>query len=143
MNGIYTWQRGFPLTVTAQDLGGVLDTFGTNRADLVGDPTPSGFNPDINKWFNTAAFSQPALGQFGTVGRNTLRGPRTNNWDLALFKNFELPKSMRLQFRLESFNALNHPQFNAPDTGVSSPRFGIIGSAKPGRINQLGIKFLF
>ena len=143
VNGIYTWQHGFPLTVTAQDLGGVLDTFGTNRADLVGDPTPSGFNPDINKWFNTAAFSQPALGQFGTVGRNTLRGPSTNNWDLALFKNFELPKSMRLQFRLESFNALNHPQFNAPDTDVSSPRFGIVGSAKPGRINQLGIKFLF
>ena len=46
VNGIYTWQRGFPITVTAQDLGGVLDTFGTNRADLVGDPNPCGFNPE-------------------------------------------------------------------------------------------------
>ena len=44
VNGIYTWQRGFPITVMAQDLGGVLDTFGTNRADVVGDANPSGFN---------------------------------------------------------------------------------------------------
>ena len=38
VNGIYTWQRGFPITITAADLGGLNDTFGTNRADLVGDP---------------------------------------------------------------------------------------------------------
>src|SRR6185295_8033562 len=112
VNGIYTWQHGFPITVTAQDLGGVLDTFGTNRANLVGDPKTS--DPTIDKWFNTAAFAQPALGQFGDVGRNTMRGPTTNNWDLALFKNFDLPKDMKLQFRLESFNAFNHPQFDAP-----------------------------
>jgi hypothetical protein len=143
VNGIYTWQRGFPITVTAVDIGGVLDTFGSNRADVVGDANPGGFNQSIDKWFNTSAFSQPAFGQFGNVGRNTLRGPGVNNWDLALFKNFDLPKSMRLQFRLESFNALNHPQFNGPDANVASPRFGVIGSARPGRINQLGLKFLF
>ena len=38
VNGIYTWQRGFPLTITAADVGGLNDTSGTNRADLVGDP---------------------------------------------------------------------------------------------------------
>ena len=38
LNGIYTWQHGFPITITAADLGGLNDTFGTNRADLVGDP---------------------------------------------------------------------------------------------------------
>jgi hypothetical protein len=143
VNGIYTWQRGFPITVTAQDLGGVLDTFGTNRANLVGDPNPSGFNRSIEQWFNTAAFAQPELGQFGSVGRNTLRAPNINNLDFALFKNFELPRSMKIQFRLESFNTFNHPQFNPPDANVSSTRFGVIGSARPGRINQLGLKFLF
>jgi len=143
VNGIYTWQRGFPITVTANDLGGVLDTFGTNRGNLVGNPSPSGFNPSIEQWFNTAAFAQPVLGQFGTVGRNTMRAPNTNNLDFALFKNFDLPRSMKIQFRLESFNTFNHPQFNAPDTSVASPRFGVIGSAKPGRINQLGLKFIF
>jgi hypothetical protein len=38
VNGIYTLQRGFPLTITAADAGGLNDRFGTNRADLVGDP---------------------------------------------------------------------------------------------------------
>jgi hypothetical protein len=40
INGIYTWQHGFPLTIVAADRGGLNDTFGTNRADLVGDPNP-------------------------------------------------------------------------------------------------------
>ena len=72
-----------------------------------------------------------------------MRAPNTNNLDFALFKNFELPGTMRIQFRLESFNAFNHPQFYAPNTSVFSPRFGVIGSAKSGRINQLGLKFIF
>ena len=136
VNGIYTWQRGFPITVTAQDLGGVLDTFGTNRADVVGDANPSGFNRSNDQWFNTAAFAQPALGNFGTVGRNTLRAPNINNLDFALFKNFELPGTMRLQFRIESFNAFNHPQFFAPEYGrffaaVRRDRFGQTGTNQP------------
>jgi hypothetical protein len=141
VNGIYTWQHGFPLTVTAADEGGVLDTFGTNRANLVGDPDSG--DRSINKWFNTAAFAQPALGEFGNSGRNILRGPGINNFDLALFKNFELPRNMRLQFRLESFNAFNHPQWSSVNTNVTSPQFGVITGARPGRINQLGFKFLF
>ena len=60
VNGIYTWQRGFPLTITAADLGGLNDTFGTNRADLVGDPNVG--ERTVNRWFNTAAFAQPAPG---------------------------------------------------------------------------------
>ncbi len=141
VNGIYTWQHGFPLTVTAADEGGVLDTFGTNRANLVGDPNSG--DRSINRWFNTAAFAQPALGEFGNSGRNILRGPGINNLDFALFKNFELPRNMRFQFRLESFNAFNHPQWNGVNTDVNSPQFGVITGARPGRINQLGFKFLF
>ena len=38
VNGIYTWQRGFPITIQASDLGGLNDAVGTNRADIVGDP---------------------------------------------------------------------------------------------------------
>jgi hypothetical protein len=141
LNGIYTWQRGFPLTVTAADLGGLNDSVGTNRADLVGDPGTGGHT--IEKWFNTAAFAQPAAGSFGTSGRNILRGPNVNNLDLALFKNFTLVGRTRLQFRLESFNVLNHTQFNSVDTSLTSSTFGVVNGARPGRINQLGLKVLF
>lgn len=141
LNGIYTWQRGFPLTVTAADLGGLNDSFGANRANLVGDPDSGG--QSILRWFNTAAFAQPAAGTFGTSGRNILRGPGLNNLDLALFKNFTVTGRTRLQFRLESFNALNHTQFNSVNTNLTSPTFGVVNGARAGRINQLGLKVLF
>jgi hypothetical protein len=143
VNGIATFQRGFPITIQANDADGLNDSFGTNRADQVGDPYPSGFNRSINAWFNTAAFAQPLPGRFGSIGRNTLRGPGINNFDLALFKNVELPGATRLQFRFESFNAFNHTQFNGPEVNVASQNFGRILSARPGRINQLGLKFIF
>src|SRR6185436_16550044 len=60
MNGIYTWQRGFPITIQAADLGGLNDAVGTNRADLVGDPNSG--ERSVNRWFNTSAFAQPAFG---------------------------------------------------------------------------------
>ena len=110
VNGIYTWQHGFPITITAADLGGLNDTFGTNRADLVGDPSVD--ERKVDQWFNTAAFRQPAAGALGNLGRNTERGPGVNNFDLALFKNFSFTHGMRVQFRLESFNAFNHTQFS-------------------------------
>jgi hypothetical protein len=141
MNGIYTWQRGFPLTVTAADLGGLNDAVGVNRADLVGDPSVS--NPSIERWFNTAAFAQPAAGSYGTSGRNILRGPGVNNLDLALFKNFDLTHGMRLQFRFESFNVLNHTQFSAVTTDLTQANFGVVTSTRAARINQLGLKFIF
>ena len=143
VNGIATFQRGFPITITAADAGGLNDSFGTNRADIIGDPYPGGFNKSIDAWFNTAAFAQPAPGSFGSVGRNTLRAPGINNLDLALFKNFDLARGSRVQFRFESFNTFNHAQFNAPIVNIADSRFGRITSARPGRINQIGLKLLF
>ena len=141
VNGIYTWQRGFPVTIIAADLGGLNDTFGTNRADLVGDPNIG--EPTVARWFNTAAFAQPAAGALGNLGRNTERGPGVNNLDLALFKNFTVTRGIRLQFRLESFNVLNHTQFAAVSTNLAASNFGVVTAARPARINQLGLKVLF
>ena len=141
MNGIYTWQHGFPITITAADLGGLNDTFGTNRADLVGDPSVD--KRTVDRWFNTSAFKQPAAGALGNLGRNTERGPGVHNFDLALFKNFPFSHNVRLQLRLESFNAFNHTQFSGVGTDLASSTFGVVTSARSARINQLGVKLLF
>jgi hypothetical protein len=142
VNGIATFQKGFPLTITAADTGGLLDTFGTNRANIVGDPN-SGATGTVSSWFNTSAFAQPAAGTFGDSGRNIIRAPGINNFDLSLFKNFAITERLRFQFRLESFNAFNHTQFRGVQTNFTSPQFGQITSTRDARINQLGMKFIW
>jgi len=89
------------------------------------------------------AFAQPALGSFGNSGRSILRGPGINNLDLGFFKNFFLPKDAVLQFRVEAFNALNHPQWSGVSQNITSANFGVVTSARPGRIVQLGAKILW
>jgi len=141
LNSIVTFQRGFPYSIYAQDLGGLLDDY-SNRAALVGNPN-SGFTRSIAEWFNTAAFAQPPGGVIGTSGRNILRGPGINNWDASLFKTFEFREGVRLQMRLESFNTFNHTQWGGPDHNTADPQFGQITSARDGRINQVGLKLNF
>jgi hypothetical protein len=140
INGIYLLQGGFPISVFAADVGGVLDSFGTNRANIVGDIHAGGGT--VEQWFNTAAFAQPALGQFGNSGRSILRGPGINNLDLSLFKMFSAGPTT-LQFRIEAFNALNHPQFLNVAQNITAANFGVVTSARPGRIVQLGLKVLW
>jgi hypothetical protein len=54
-----------------------------------------------------------------------------------------LGRGMRLQFRLESFNAFNHTQFSGVSTNIANANFGVVTSARAARINQLGVKFIF
>ncbi len=140
VNGIATFQSGFPLTVTAADAGGLNDTFGTNRADLVGTAK---LNKTLDQWFTTSAFKQPAPGFLGTSGRSILRAPGINNWDTGLFKNFAITEKLNFQFRFESFNAFNHTQWGVPVRSVADPNFGKILSTRAARINQLGAKIVW
>ena len=75
INGIVTYQTGFPFSINAIDPGGVNQTFG-NRANVSSDPT-KGFDKSRTQWFNTSVFSQPTIdipGQdgFGNSGRNLI-----------------------------------------------------------------------
>ncbi|MEW5977870.1 MAG: carboxypeptidase-like regulatory domain-containing protein [Acidobacteriota bacterium] len=142
VNGIVTFQGGFPMTIAAADVGGLNDTFGTNRADLVGDPKAN-LTPTADKWFNTDAFKQPAAGFLGNSGRGILNLPGINNWDTGLFKNFRISERMNLQFRFESFNAWNHTQWGNPNRNRADSRFGRILSTRDARINQIGLKLLW
>jgi hypothetical protein len=53
-----------------------------------------------------------------TVGRNAVRGPGFAQWDLSMMKNFALTERLKLQFRADLFNLLNHPNFYQPDGGI-------------------------
>jgi hypothetical protein len=106
------------------------------------------FHQTRYQWFNTSVFSQPRIdipGQsgLGTSGRNIITAPGIANFDLSAFKNVAITERIRWQLRLEAFNAFNHTQFGYPDSFVTSPTFGVIGSARAGRVIQYGTKIIF
>ena len=92
---------------------------------------------DGNFWFNPAAFARPAAGTFGNAPRNLLYNPGEQQWDIALFKNFGLGGTRRVQLRGEFFNFPNHPNWgtlaNVAQTGtvnsapVADPTSGNFG----------------
>ena len=80
--------------------------------------------------------------------RNTLRGPHQTNVDLAVAKTTAITERVNLEFRVEYFNALNHPEFAIPDTNPNSPTFGQITSTgtfrgPAPRIGQLAARLTF
>jgi Carboxypeptidase regulatory-like domain/TonB dependent receptor len=150
-NGITTFMSGTPFTVyDSQDVdlqGGApeISGFSSNRPDLVGNPNSGPRTPQ--EWFNTSAFQRldpvAQAGQFGNEGRNVVTGPPYQQWDFSVFKNIPIKESKSIQFRAEFFNVFNHANFRLPDNDISSPTFGQITEALPGRLVQLALKFLF
>jgi hypothetical protein len=142
LTGIVYAKSGFPLSISP--VSNNTNSFGGNqRPNLVGNPRPA--NQTINNWINPAAFAQPAAFTFGNAPRNleNLRAPRYNDWDMGIQKWWDFSESKRLQFRIEMFNALNHPNFFAPDTNLGDSSFGKISQAYPSRDVQAAMKFYF
>ena len=81
--------------------------------------------------------------RYGNSTRNSLIGPGVANMDFSANKNFRITESMGLEFRFESYNASNHPNWNPPSTSLTSPQYGRIISARAMRINQFALKFNF
>jgi hypothetical protein len=136
-NSIDTFQSGSPFSVNSgtntEGSGG-----GTQRANLIGNPSVS--NPGPSLWFNPAAFAAPAAYTYGNSGRNILVGPGTNQIDLSLFKIVPLPwrEGMRVEFRAEVFNLLNHPQFDNPNESGATAGAATIGVAGAGTLTYAG-----
>jgi len=155
-SGILSLRTGYPLTISEgnSSFGSLSGTF-AGRADLTSIPVTTTSNHDAIwhvGYFNQSAFTHPALGTFGTEGRNSgaLRSPGFANYDAMLSKQFPLREKMQLQFRFETYNSLNRVNFcAAPDLNVSSATFGRTTSTGSGldnctpRMLQFGMKFMF
>ncbi len=95
------------------------------------------------RWFNTAAFAPPPPFTFGNTGRNIVLAPGQFTLDFSLAKNFAFSERHRIQFRAESFNTPNHPNFGLPNATAGASGFGTITSASPGRQIQFALKYIF
>jgi Carboxypeptidase regulatory-like domain len=86
------------------------------------------------KALNPAAFTSPPLNpaglptRQGNLGRNTLRAFGLTQWNFAAHKEFSIVEAVKLQFRAEMFNVLNHPNFGPYDVTFNpaspDPYFG-------------------
>ena len=147
LNGITTFHTGVPLGLnTATNT--LNDNGGAQRPNWTGaNPNGSGPIADrLNQYFNTSAFSLPAPYTFGNTARllSNLRGPGAANVDLSLGKNIRIGEPLVLQFRFETFNAFNRPQFGLPGTAIGSPTAGVISTqANTPRDIQFALKLLF
>uniref|UniRef100_Q01NB5 TonB-dependent receptor n=1 Tax=Solibacter usitatus (strain Ellin6076) TaxID=234267 RepID=Q01NB5_SOLUE len=157
--GIVTMQTGVPGTLS---IGGV-DNAATSDGgyDRPNSTGASVFAPNRtpSRWLNPAAFTEAPPGFFGSVGRDTIEGPGIFNFDMEVHKQFHMPyrESHVLQFRLEAFNVLNHPNWGMPNLNILSgaafpgqpgtnahQNFGVInGTQTAMRQLQIGLKYSF
>ena len=142
LNGILSTWSGFPFTVTS-GVDNARTGTGGQRADLVGNPTLPGDrsrDEQVNQWLNPSAFQVNALNTYGTLGRNTFRGPGSASLDGGLFKTFAITERFRATFRFEAFNSLNRVNLQAPSASVTSANFMRTTSAYDPRILQLALR---
>lgn len=142
LDGIFHARTGFPITVLNTDYSMGLSFANVFRPDLV--PGQSIWLNDSSapggRRLNTQAFAPTSDLVQGNMGRNAIAGFGMCQIDLALRRDFRLADKGSLQFRIEAFNALNHPSFADPLRFLSSPLFGqsvsmlnmMLGTGSPG-----------
>jgi len=140
LNTILVAQAGRPetplLTGDQSETGAFSD-----RPNLTGDPNTGPKTPD--EWFNVNAFQLQPLGQFGNAPRGVITGPGYASLDLGLAKFTPISERLNLEFRAESFNLLNRPNFDLPNRQFGTQTFGEIFSANDPRELQFALKLHF
>ncbi|MGH9644008.1 MAG: TonB-dependent receptor domain-containing protein, partial [Terriglobales bacterium] len=150
-------QSGQPFTLNyscEDDFSGGGDCF--DRPDVVGPIVYHKRNPanyiDLSAFampcdyngggvFGFASDCVPGTRHYGNLGRNSLVGPTYKQWDLAIYKDTAIGERMKVQFRAEFFNLLNHPNFSSPllPAFIADPASNLAPSCGCGfQLNQAG-----
>ncbi|MCC6540113.1 MAG: TonB-dependent receptor [Bryobacterales bacterium] len=146
MNSIITMQSGLPLAISANNTAGLYGARTQPNSAGRSGSKDGRVQDRLNAYFDPTAYSQPAAFTFGNLARflPDVRSDMIRNFDLSLFKEFQVREKTTLQFRAEFFNAFNTPVFGSPNTSVTSNQFGVITSqANSPRQVQFGLKLLF
>jgi hypothetical protein len=160
---VSTLTSGAPFTIYSGIQQTGLGTNNTDRPDQVDRPVLSTTRDVREDYFgkgadNPSFFSIPIgidggtgpnSGRFGTLGRNTFRGPGFHNFDISILKSIPLgrldnPSGPNLQFRAEFFNLFNLVNFGLPANIVGGSGFGLISrTTGPSRQIQFSLKFVY
>ena len=160
---ITTFTTGPPFTVYSGIQQTGAGAGGTDRPDLIAMPDFStsrttredyfGRGADNSSFFliptNVPGGTGPNQGRFGTLGRDTFRGPGFHNFDMAMIKDTPFGKRGNrelgvLEFRAEFFNVFNIVNFGLPSNTVRGSGFGIIShTAGSSRQIQFSLKLIY
>jgi hypothetical protein len=141
---ILAMQTGFPFTVVDNQDTANNGEGGYQRPSIIGNPNLPTSQRTAARWFDTSMFVLPAPYTFGNLGRNTLQGPGLLSWDFSMTKEFATREKQYLEFRFESFNFANHPNFSLPSASFPSAALGTItGTATKMREIQFALKYVF
>jgi hypothetical protein len=151
---IFTAASGSPFNETdGSDVS--LSAVSSDRPNMVGNPLTAGqvaANPTCNAptaigteraYFNPCAFMLQPAGTFGNEGRNVLFGPGHYNLDTAIWRSFRVRERIRLDFRGEAFNILNHAWWANPSASMSATSGLITAAGNSPRILQVAMKLVF
>ncbi len=153
ISGLPTWQTGFPYYANTTAYGAGYATLApaillnNHTSDVNSSPHKDPTSGRLMNFKDTAAAAADFTGPDGLVlgQRNELRGPHYGNIDLGVGKTFPLAsENYRLVFRADAFNAFNHPNFNSPNSNLTSSSFGRITSmSAASRVLQGALRFEF
>jgi hypothetical protein len=157
LNLVNSWMTGLPFTPGYTNCGSDEDVSGECRASVAGSWQVA--NPGQTGWYAVCSsvltangqscgpWQRPQKGTIGNVGRNVLYGPHFWETDFSVFKEFAIRERLRMQFRAESYNFLNHVSLGQPNATVDAPNtagkiFAAAGTYVP-EIWQLGLRLSF
>ncbi len=152
LTGINTANTGTPVNVyyapsSINDVTGLSAEYRGEaflRPNVSGAATGQSTAQSLLTYFAGYTFTTPGPNApFGNLGRNAFRAPGLENCDLGAFKSFRVTEGIRLQFRSEFFNIMNHTNFGLPNQTSTSAAFGTITTTYPARQIQFGLKLMF
>ncbi len=152
LSGINTASTGLPVNVyyapsAANDVTALSAEYrgeAFERPNVSGSAASQSTAQSLLTYFAGYTFTTPpASAPFGNLSRNAFRAPGMEQWDLSVDKNFRITEGIKVQFRSEFFNVLNHTNFGPPNPISTSTSFGTITTTLPARQIQFALKLLF
>ncbi len=141
--GTVLLQSGIPFAVTQITNFNAFAGFGTQRPNILRNPTLPDDARSTARWFDTSAFAVAPQFTLGNASRNPVRGPGYRTADIAFIKRTYFGEVRNLEFRTEIFNLTNTPPLANPNGVVGNVAFGTITSAGDPRVIQFALKLNF
>ena len=141
--GTVLLQSGLPFPVTQITNFNAFAGFGTQRPNILRNPTLPNDERATSRWFDTSAFAVAPQFTLGSASRNPVRGPGYRTADIAFIKRTHFGETRNFEFRTEIFNLTNTPPLANPNGVVGNAAFGTITSAGDPRVIQFGLKLNF